>query len=200
MKRFRKTEVAALTASCALLLAVSGGWLARAGQQEEEERTAWLENSFYIDTLSIDVKSSGMKEKIKGWHDWRDGVFYVALPSYADGEVKLDWKYADSLFIDGKKQKKGKWKYETGRRYLFSFVYDGETAEEFSVELVESGNMPTVFINTESGSMENVDADRQNRETGVFYLLDEVGELQTSDSLTYIKGRGNTTWEQDKKP
>lgn len=51
MKRFRKTEVAALTASCALLLAVSGGWLARAGQQEEEERTAWLENSFYIDTL-----------------------------------------------------------------------------------------------------------------------------------------------------
>lgn len=200
MKRFRKTEVAALTASCALLLAVSGGWLARAGQQEEEEREAWLENSFYVDTLSFDVESSGMKEKIKGWHDWRDGVFYVALPSYADGEVKLDWKYADSLFIDGKKQKKGKWKYETGRRYLFSFVYDGETAEEFSVELVESGNMPTVFINTESGSMENVDADRQNRETGVFYLLDEVGELQTSDSLTYIKGRGNTTWEQDKKP
>ena len=200
MKRFRKTEVAALAASCTLLLAVSGGWLARARQQEEEEREAWLENSFYVDTLSFDVESSGMKEKIKGWHDWLDGVFYVALPSYADGAIKLDWKYADSLFIDGKKQKKGKWKYETGRRYLFSFVYDGETVEEFSVELVESGNMPTVFINTESGSMENVDADKQNRETGVFYLLDEAGELQMSDSLTYIKGRGNTTWEQDKKP
>ncbi len=200
MKKSRRAEIAAITASCALLLAVSGGWFAREKRQEEEERTAWLENSFYVDTLSFDIKGSGMEEEIRGWHDWLDGVFYVALPSYADGEVKLDWKYADSLLIDGQKQKKGKWEYETGRRYVFSFVHDGEIGEEFPVELIESGNMPTIYINTESGSMEQVDADKENREEGVFYLTDEAGELQVSDSLTYIKGRGNTTWEQDKKP
>lgn len=200
MKKSRRAEIAAITASCALLLAVSGGWLAHARQQEEEERIAWLENSFYVDTLSIDIKSSGMEEEIRGWHDWLDGVFYVALPSYADGEAKLDWKYADSLLIDGQKQRKDRWEYETGRRYMFSFVHDGEIAEEFPVELIESGNMPTIYINTESGSMQNVEADKANREEGVFYLTDEEGRLQVSDSLTYIKGRGNTTWEQDKKP
>lgn len=200
MKKSRQAESALIVSSCVLLLAVGGSWRAHEKQQEQEERAAWLENSFYVDTLSFDIQGSDMEEKIRGWHDWLDGVYYVAFPSYADGEVKLDWKYADSLLIDGQKQKKGKWEYETGRQYVFSFMHDGGIAEEFPVELIESGNMPTIYINTESGFMETVDGNKENREAGSFYLTDEVGELQVSDSLTYIKGRGNTTWEQDKKP
>lgn len=200
MKKSRQVESALIVSSGMLLLAVGGGWRAHEKQQEQEEQAAWLENSFYVDTLSFDIQGSDMEEKIRGWHDWLDGVYYVAFPSYADGEVKLDWKYADSLLIDGQKQKKGKWEYETGRQYVFSFMNDGGIAEEFPVELIESGNMPTIYINTESGFMETVDGNKGNREAGNFYLTDEVGELQASDSLTYIKGRGNTTWEQDKKP
>lgn len=200
MKKSRQVESALIVSSGMLLLAVGGGWRAHEKQQEQEEQAAWLENSFYVDTLSFDIQGSDMEEKIRGWHDWLDGVYYVAFPSYADGEVKLDWKYADSLLIDGQKQKKGKWEYETGRQYVFSFMNDGGIAEEFPVELIESGNMPTIYINTESGFMETVDGNKGNREAGSFYLTDEVGELQASDSLTYIKGRGNTTWEQDKKP
>lgn len=200
MKKSRQVESALIVSSCVLLLAVGGGWRAHEKQQEQEEQAAWLENSFYVDTLSFDIQGSDMEEKIRGWHDWLDGVYYVAFPSYADGEVKLDWKYADSLLIDGQKQKKGKWEYETGRQYVFSFMHDGGIAEEFPVELIESGNMPTIYVNTESGFMETVDGNKENREAGSFYLTDEVGELQVFDSLTYIKGRGNTTWEQDKKP
>lgn len=200
MGKSRRTEAAIAALSLLLIALISGLWQIRARQQEAAEREAWLESSFYVDTLTVDVGGSRTEEEIRGWHDWLDGVFYVALPSYADGEVKLDWKYADSLLIDGQKQKKGKWEYEAGRRYTFSFVLDGEAAEEFPVEFVSSGNLPAIFINTESGSMEHVDADKENREEGVFYLLDEAGELLVSDSLTYIKGRGNTTWEQDKKP
>ncbi|MDO4292666.1 MAG: CotH kinase family protein [Eubacteriales bacterium] len=201
MGKSRTAEL--ILALCALLLlaAVYGSWRAEREEKEEAEAAEWLENSFYIDTMTVDVAGSELEEQIRGWHNWLDGLFCVALPAYASGqELVLDWEYADGLLIDGQPQQRGRWSYTAGQQYVFSFVKDAETVEEFAVVFLEGSGLPSAFVNTDSGSMEYVDADKKNREEGSFYLTDETGELVCSDRLTYIKGRGNTTWEREKKP
>ena len=63
-----------------------------------------------------------------------------------------------------------------------------------------SRNLPAAWVYTDSGSMDFVDESRGNRESGLFYLVNADGTMECMDGLTYIKGRGNTTWGQDKKP
>lgn len=202
MKRSKILEIFPAVLAVFLIFLLGIGWLTEKRKQEEAARQEWLENSFYVDTLSFRVEGSKIPENIKGWHDWLDGRFYVVLPSYAAGRpLQMDWRFAKELHIDGEKQKKGLLEaYELNREYEFCFTDQEGTQEKFPVVFLCSANLPAVFVNTESGSMEHVDADRLNRESGAFYMMSADGTVACMDRLSYIKGRGNTTWGQDKKP
>ncbi len=67
--------------------------------------------------------------------------------------------------------------------------YAKENAKD--LEVVKSANLPTVFINTVSGSLDNVIADKDYREKGSITVVDEEGKELFSSDLKYIKGRGN---------
>lgn len=59
----------------------------------------------------------------------------------------------------------------------------------------------SIFINTRSGNMNAIHASKNHeyKEDGIIKILNERGEVVLSDSLHYIKGRGNSSWTKEKK-
>ena len=56
------------------------------------------------------------------------------------------------------------------------------------------------FLTTASGSLTYLHATKHNKETGTIHLFDESGALLLNDDLEHIKGRGNSTFVQPKRP
>lgn len=75
-----------------------------------------------------------------------------------------------------------------------------EGIDSSSVIWMYSENLPAVFIETESGTSEQIHADKNVREPGTISVLDADGSNAFNLPLAYIKGRGNTSFtEFDKK-
>ena len=71
--------------------------------------------------------------------------------------------------------------------------------QEYSLTVYCAGQLPAVFIATDSGSMDYVHANKANREPASIRVY-ENGALCLDKRLTQIKGRGNATWGYDKRP
>ena len=80
--------------------------------------------------------------------------------------------------------------------YTLSFREEEKSGE---LTFVQSANVGTIFLETDSGSMEQVDADKEYREGGRILITDAAGGIEHIGILDYIKGRGNATWNSDKK-
>lgn len=83
--------------------------------------------------------------------------------------------------------------------YECRFVRNGESYQEINLKILQSANIPAVFIETESGTLEAVNADKDYKEPGSFALISEEGQPECIDDLDYITGRGNDTWLRPKK-
>ena len=69
-----------------------------------------------------------------------------------------------------------------------------------SITQMYSEYIPAVFIETESGTSEQINQDKNIRESGQISVLDADGHTDFTLPLDYIKGRGNTSYtEFDKK-
>lgn len=70
-----------------------------------------------------------------------------------------------------------------------------------SIVWMHSENIPAVFIDTDSGTSEQINTDKDVKEPGHISVLDADGRISFDCPLTYIKGRGNTSFtEFEKKP
>lgn len=75
-----------------------------------------------------------------------------------------------------------------------------EETDPDSIIWMYSKNIPAVFIDTESGTMEQINADKNIKETGKVSVLNQDGVTSFRMPLTYIKSRGNTSFTSfDKK-
>lgn len=73
--------------------------------------------------------------------------------------------------------------------------------EPSSITWMYSENIPSVFIDTESGTSEGINNDKNYKEPGYISVLEADGSTGLKLPLTYIKGRGNTSFtEFEKKP
>lgn len=173
----------------------------------------WVEAEQYwsvhtsFDSLRFQISSDSHSEEISCYYDVSEDIYYLFLPSYMqnpDAILKANY-YAINrfLYINQKLQPSGfrLSDYKTDTPYQFTF-YDwrGNLLEDKQVVLLQSANLPAMFIQTDSGSMDYIHENKLNREGGRLSLLDTNGNLLCYDSLDYMKGRGNTTWSCSKKP
>ena len=151
--------------------------------------------------FSITVTTEGGSETIACWR--RNGCYYVFLPSCADPEQAV--LTVNPLFpvsIDGRRIRNGE---NCGTFPFFEKLPIvckkwGKTYEE-SVFFCRSGNLPTLYIDTASGSMDYIHAEKGNAEAGKLRLYSPEGNLDGSADIRAINGRGNSTWEDSvKKP
>ena len=125
-----------------------------------------------------------------------DSRYYFFLPADCDDLVKVIFPY-ESLTVDGDvlhsgdtvdlNAKNGKLNVSTPDR------------SEYPINVVKSENIPSVYITTESGSLKNIHADKEYKESGAFTLIDNGDEEIAGAELAHIKGRGNSSWKSNEK-
>ncbi len=152
-----------------------------------------------ITTLSVDADSaqSAMDRGAVKWYE-ANSTYYLFLPAGADTSSMTVWFNADAdVFCNGTQLINGE------KTSVFSQGTDfvltcGETS--YNVKVLKAENIGTVYVNTESGNMTAVHADKEHKEPGEITILDKDGVVQYDGELDYIKGRGNSTWLANKKP
>lgn len=78
----------------------------------------------------------------------------------------------------------------------------GQEEEELTVRLMQSENIPALFLTSADPSEDRawVDESKNNKAKGSAVMLDADGAVLYDGDLKQIKGRGNSTWGYEKKP
>jgi len=77
------------------------------------------------------------------------------------------------------------------------------TSDGYSYEVVamQSSEIATMFIQTESGHLEDIHEDQSHRETARILMICADGQTILYDGeADRFNGRGNSTWQRDKRP
>lgn len=124
---------------------------------------------------------------------------YVFLPSYVKLEnVKIDMTSNSDVTIgnitiyDGISCEI----FILGEEYLFRI----NNHADMTLTFCQSANVATMYINTATGSMDRVHNDKEYEEPSSMLLVTKDGKTSSFDANSHIKGRGNSTWNQEKKP
>ena len=129
---------------------------------------------------------------------WRDGdELRLFLPSYfvweetvlrfAEAGATLDGEPVEGMVSLSAYQEDQPYSYRNG------------DSREWKLYVQKSRDVGTVYIETVSGTMAEVDADKEHRESGMIQVRDADGNQDYAGYLTQIKGRGNVTWLAEKK-
>lgn len=167
-------------------------------EEAEYGETERGQQEAYID---IGVRLSGeWQQKIALWPDGE--TLYAFLPAGTD-RTDLHWAFDEGMykvFYDGSELSDND---AVVLRDAGEFVRIRELTENtetvYRLCVLQSENIPAVFINTESGAMDWIHAKKGNRESGELASLDENGTLVYAGLLERITGRGNSSWAEDKK-
>lgn len=151
--------------------------------------------------LTAAIVSGEYTEEIPCWKDqWNN--YYFFLPGYADlSAVRIRSHTKDEIWIgDHMITSKGVScdKFRLNETYGLARIgkkvqYDGV------VWFVQSGNVPTLYIDSASGSMEYIHAEKGNEESAQLRLYSEDGQLENAVAVEALQGRGNATWDLEKK-
>ncbi len=183
-----------------ILIAATVVW-ERAAYDQKQEDTDCMESLRFL----IDNTNPG--QEIRCFLDEETQIGYLFLPSYANAaDVKIAFAGAwRAVFVRGEEEislKSGDdmGAFTYGEPYDMCF-YDreGNGIAGQTVVVMHSANLPAVFLETESGSMEKLDADKEYEEAGEIIVFDADGRMVCADKLDHISGRGNSTWAYPKK-
>lgn len=127
-----------------------------------------------------------------------DGTYYAFLPGHVEPEQAVLLTGEDEkVTLQGQPLPLSCGQLEFNREYDLSWP-DGSTE---TLRILPSEGVATMYLTTQSGSMDFIHAEKGNAERGTMQLYDEQGNLNFSGSLETIRGRGNSTWiVHEKKP
>ncbi len=134
---------------------------------------------------------------VSWWKNELNGKYYVFLPSDADLSAMTPvFDASFDVYAGSKKIVSGE------KTDVFANV--GEytltcTSSRYKLIIMKSANVPAMYIETESGSLDYIHADKSNKEEGKIAVIQD-GEVIVDAELSSIKGRGNSTWAWPKKP
>ncbi len=120
--------------------------------------------------------------------------YSLVLPyAVKEQQVKIVFEDAQGFEIDGKE-------YISGEKYIleegsFAVTCDGK---EYSLNIFYTSDTPQIYLTLDE-SIEYINAEQGNISSGTVMITDGANTLYDG-GLEYIKGRGNATWEKDKKP
>lgn len=125
--------------------------------------------------------------------------YYLFLPSTADCTALKFW-FDGTASIDGVQLVSGQPTNifqdlnEGGISRLCNFTVNGTS---YDVTVLKSGDVGTVYVNTDSGSLATItDKDHEGEEPGSVMVVQPNGEVDYVGILKKISGRGNGTWEE----
>lgn len=150
----------------------------------------------------VSINQENSVNRIDLWQEEEGGKAYFFLPSCVRSPVvRVRGMEDNTIRIDGKLYAEGdSFRWEEEREYQMQFIGDAYEVRTYAVTFMRSANIPAVFIHTDSGSMEYLNADKENEETGEICIVRGDGNTEYQGKLERISGRGNSTWNYEKKP
>ena len=135
--------------------------------------------------------------EIKAWYNKNDGAYDLFLPADTDASaLKVHFTggaltVGDTVLHDG----------DVTDIFAPNGAYTVTVGEEaYTVKCYQSANIPSVYIQTESGSLDYIHANKENKEKGVITTVEDGAIVLDGAALKQMKGRGNATWGHVKKP
>lgn len=133
-------------------------------------------------------------------NQWNEHYFFI--PGYANlSEVKIYSPTNDEIWIGGHMvTSKGLSCDKFSLNEILGLARIGPGNQyDGTIQFIQSENIPTVYIDVQSGNMEYIHNRKGNAEAGTMRLYAVDGVQTGSFSIESIKGRGNATWEAWKK-
>lgn len=151
--------------------------------------------------LSVTVALDGRQEQIRCWMD-AEGDYVIFLPSGVElahvtiSPVKNVQAVLEQRPLEEAVDCGG---FQTDTPYTLSCTAAGITTEH-TLTFLQSARVPSMYLDVQSGSMDLIHQAKGNQEAGSLRLYSQTGALTWSGRVESIRGRGNTSWLQDKKP
>lgn len=152
--------------------------------------------------ISIVLNSNNRQQRIYPWYNETDGRYYFFLPAYCNtNSIAFSGVGEDRLvFLDGMSMQSGsKFEWQEENIYLLEILAEDANAD-YELVFLHSENLPAVFVATDSGNMEYIHLNKKNEEQGKIDIVTADGVAEYSGRLSKISGRGNSTWNNEKKP
>lgn len=130
-----------------------------------------------------------------------DDGYYFFLPSHVDlNDCTLSINEGYTVQIGGKVYADGDLLENVEGETLSFMLGDTEVlSSEFFI--MQADNTDAIYINTQSGNMNYVHENKENKEAADMLYISAESEIIYNGELEYIKGRGNQSFlESDKKP
>lgn len=119
------------------------------------------------------------------------GEYYLFLPSWAEGRL-IQTEGSGLQTVSG----------EGSKSFSLPILSSGQS---FRLEggqtltILTGSQIPSVYL-TLKHDLSHISSDQEQSDSGQALILSGDGETVYAGGLEKIKGRGNTSWEQDKKP
>lgn len=180
----------------AAVMAVSSAVAVNAAEQQSADFGV----KFVSDGVQQTVKCQPQSEILKSeWYfekpDYlqktdEDNILHLILPYDAAFLQFYAATGEKDVYLDGKKLADGDEIFlADGTQH--TLVADGKN---YILKISYGSNIPAIYIQTESGGMENIYADKANKEAA-FITITENGKTVCNEELDFIKGRGNFSWD-----
>ena len=160
------------------------------------------EDSGNASPFSIVVSTEYGQEKLSCWSD-ETGSLFVFLPSYAElADCRFSLKSDCSVSINGVTVEDNMSCSFLDEAQVYTLSYNILLKRhQTTVAFVKTDGLPTVFIDTTSGTMEWIHHSKGNSDSGTFRIYDASGNPDSQGKFVKLEGRGNGTWlNYDKKP
>jgi len=128
-----------------------------------------------------------------------DGIYYLMIPNSADiTNLKIYFESSDRVFVDAYELISGEYTNAFSSVDPITLMSGGH---RYEVIPMQSSAIATLFIQTESGHLNDIHADKSHRETAQILMICDDGETILYDGeADRFNGRGNTTWLMPKRP
>ncbi len=158
------------------------------------------ENGLKTFGVCISDESNGYTYTVNWWQKQEvpvENEYYITIPHSAkEQQLTADFVSNGDVFLNGKRIVNGS---------KIDALPEGEhhilcSEEKYTLYVLYGSDIPTIHITTEKGNLDKVYEDKSYKEPGYAVILDG-SEITYEGELEYIKGRGNSTWENFvKKP
>lgn len=147
--------------------------------------------------LAVNPFNNG-KDQYKIYWQKVSGKYYLFLPADCNrSEMTVYFEGDASVTVDANKITSGEKTdaFADGQKFT---VKCGD--EECSLTVMQSSTIPSMYITTEAGEMDKVNKDKSYKTKGYTSIITDGEVALDNTKLKSIKGRGNSTWMNPKKP
>ncbi len=152
------------------------------------------ENHVFSD---IYIQSAHTTEDIKLSYNEKTKSWYAFIPSHLSNEtIQFSHKFKALSIIDDSNVVNpmiSLQDYENGDAISLSVTYNQDVIASEQVILYQADYIPTMYIHTVSGNMDNIHASKENKEHADYSIYTSTGNTDANGECV-IKGRGNSSW------